>query len=38
LLWSGCVDEVLERLKQIKSYASGNFQAYLHKHRHRIVP
>lgn len=37
-LWSGLVDEVLERLKPIETYASQTFQAYLQKHRHRIVP
>jgi hypothetical protein len=37
-LWSGLVDEALDRLKSIKTYASQRFQAYLNKHRHRIVP
>lgn len=38
LLWSGYVDEVLEELKQLSSYASVKFRRYLRKHRQRIVP
>lgn len=38
LLWSGYVDELLEELKQLKSYTSVRFRAYLRKHRQRIVP
>ncbi len=37
-LWSGCVDEVLEKLKEVNNYASGKFQQYVKKHRQRIVP
>ena len=38
LLWSGHVETALEKLKQVSSYASQCFQAYLRKHQHRIVP
>lgn len=38
LLWSGCVAVVLEKLKQVSSYASQCFQAYVRKHQHRIIP
>lgn len=37
-LWSGLLDNALKQLKSIKNYASLTFQAYLKKHRHRIVP
>lgn len=37
-LWSGLLDDALKQLKSIKNYASLTFQAYLKKHRHRIVP
>jgi hypothetical protein len=37
-LWSGLLDDALERLQEIPTYASQTFQAYLRKHRHRIVP
>ena len=38
VLWSGLLEEALEQLKSIKTYASQTFQAYLKKHRHRLVP
>jgi hypothetical protein len=37
-LWSGLVDEAIEQLQGIKNYSGQTFQAYLIKHRHRIVP